>query len=303
MSKMKNILYTIAICICITNVSAQQLPLYSQYTQIPLLYNPAYAGIDTMINASLVHRSQWKGIPGAPVTSAVVIDGPVRVKNLGIGGLIYNDVTDITSQIGAYSIYSYKVKLKEEHHLFFGLSLGVLSNRIDLTKAVVNDANDPFITSNSFQRTTTFDGNFGVNYIWKGLHAGLSVPHLFGNKMQYVNTQASSYYRLSRHYMLSLKYTFDINKEKGMKIYPLVMLRYAKGAPFQFDVNAIFDWEKYGWLGVSYRHGYAVGVNLGIHLKNNIKAGYTYDIAINRISKYIGGAHELFIGYTFGRKN
>jgi hypothetical protein len=40
-----------------------------------------------------------------------------------------------------------------------------------------------------------------------------------------------------------------------------------------------------------------------VHIKNNIKAGYTYDIAINKIRKYIGGAHEIYLGYTFGKRN
>ena len=33
-------------------------------------------------------------------------------------------------------------------------------------------------------------------------------------------------------------------KEKEITAYPLVMFRYVKNAPFQYDINGVIDWKK-----------------------------------------------------------
>ena len=83
---MKKLIGTsIAILSMIGTVNAQQLPLYSQYYAIPFLTNPSLAGNTDFVNASLIHKSMWKDIPGAPVTSAFTIEGPIAEKNIGLG--------------------------------------------------------------------------------------------------------------------------------------------------------------------------------------------------------------------------
>lgn len=281
---------------------AQQLPLYSQYTAVPYLYNPALAGTGENVNASLIHRSQWKGIPGAPATSLFTAEGPIAEKNIGLAGTIFQDVTDITQRVGFYTSYSYKLKINEEQKVLFGLSIGAAQQRIDLSNAIIKDDNDPMLMYRQSLRKTFVDATLGVVYGWKTLEVGLCVPQLIGNKIEYVNTNSSSYYHLARHYMFSAKYTFDVNKEQGMQVYPLVLLRYAPGAPFQYDINAVFDWNKYGWAALTYRSNYAVGINIGFRLNNTLRAGYAYDFTVNTVKNYAGGAHEFFLGYTFGGK-
>ncbi|MBC7863767.1 MAG: PorP/SprF family type IX secretion system membrane protein [Bacteroidia bacterium] len=282
---------------------AQQLPLYSQYTSLPYLYNPSMVGVSGDVNASLLHRTQWKGIPGAPVTSVFTCEGAIQEKNMGLGLTVLNDNTDISQRVGAYGLYSYHLKINEDQKVLFGLSFGVMNQRIDFSRAIVKDANDPFMTYKTAQRKTYLDATLGATYMWKTLEVGICVPQLIGSKVNYLGTNSSSYYYQSRHYMMSLKYTFDVDKEKGMTVYPLVMLRYAKGAPFQFDVNGVFDWKKRGWAGLCYKHGYAVGVNIGFRVNNSLRAGYAFDYSINSVKNFIGGAHEFFLGYTFGSKN
>ena len=145
------------------------------------------------------------------------------------------------------------------------------------------------------------DATFGVAYIWKSLEAGLAIPQLTGSKIQYSGTGASSYYYMARHFLTSIKYTFIINEDQGMTAYPLVLIRYVKGAPVQYDINGYFDWKKYGWAGITYRSGYAIGLNLGFRVNNSLRAGYAYDYSINSVKNYIAGSHEFFLGYTFGR--
>jgi type IX secretion system PorP/SprF family membrane protein len=300
--KTKNIILGI-FSVAALAVSAQQFPLYSQYTMLPHLYNPSLVGKSGDVNASLLHRSQWKGIPGAPVTSVFTTEGAIQEQNMGLGMTIFNDNTDITQRIGFYGLYSYHLKLNEDQKLLFGLSVGVQNQRIDFSRAVIKDANDPNLMFQTAQRKSFIDVTPGVTYMWKTLEVGLSVPQLLGNKVEYNNTGGSSWFYNTQHYVFTAKYTHVLNEEKGMSIYPLLAMRYAKGAPFQFDFNAVFDWQKYGWAGLTYRHGYAMGINVGFRVNKTLRAGYAFDYSINSVKNFIGGAHEFFLGYTFaGRK-
>lgn len=80
------------------------------------------------------------------------------------------------------------------------------------------------------------------------------------------------------------------------------MMRYAKGTPFQFDINANFDWKDMVRAGISYRFGSAVGFNIGTRLNKNLTAGYTYEWVTSPIGAVSGGGHEIMLGYSFGKK-
>jgi type IX secretion system PorP/SprF family membrane protein len=280
---------------------AQQLPLYSQYYAIPFLQNPSLAGNTEWVNASLIHKSMWKDIPGAPVTSALTVEGPIQEKNIGLGAIVFSDVTDILQRMGFGTSYSYRFNINDDNRILFGASIGVTDTRIDFTRAIVQDVNDPMILSNS-QHKTVFDAAFGITYGWKTLEIGLCAPQLLGNTVSMSNGPSDATYVFTRHFSASAKYTFDINKDKGLRVFPMAVVRYVKNAPLQYDVNAVLDWEKRGWLGVTYRSSYAVGLNLGIRINQSLRAGYAYDLAIGNIASYSGGSHEILLGYTFGKK-
>lgn len=300
---MKAKLFLLFILASALELTSQQLPLYSQYNSISYLYNPAFAGIRDEVNASLLHRNQWRGIAGAPSTSLFTLEGPVPVQNVGIAGTIFQDVTDITQRIGFYTSYSYKLKINDDQRVYLGASLGFMQQRIDLTQSVIADANDPMLMYQNNLRKNIADATFGAAYMWKTLEVGLAVPQLAGTKIRYTNTTSSSYYYLARHFLTSVKYTFTINESQGMTAYPLVLVRYVKGAPIQYDVNGVFDWKKYGWLGLTYRSNFAVGINLGFRVNNSLRAGYAYDYSINSVKNFIGGSHEFFLGFTFGNNS
>jgi type IX secretion system PorP/SprF family membrane protein len=296
----KSIIITATIFLTAT-AFAQQIPLSSQYYTNMFVTNPAFTGTKENTNIFLTHRSQWIGIAGAPQTSYLTIDGPIEAKNIGLGMKIFSDATDITSRIGAFANYSYKLKIDDDNNVYIGLSAGVLNNRIDFSKVVVRDANDPMLYSES-QSKTVFSADLGLGYTWKRLEVGFCVPQLLGNKIKYkANDTQNSYYTLSRHYQGTIKYTFDVIKEKEITAYPLIMIRAVKGAPVQYDVNAVLDWKKYGWVGITYHSNDAVAASIGFRYKN-LGLGYAYDFGVSKVRKYLGSTSEFLLSYTFGEK-
>lgn len=298
---MKKLILTGTVALFLVNsASAQQIPFYSQYFNNPLVYNPALTGSSEQSNVWLTHRSQWTKIPGAPVTNALTLDGPLSDQNMGLGLSLYSDVTDITTRTGASGLYSYKLKIDDNSKVHFGLAFGALSHMVDFSKAIVQDNTDPNLFAES-QRRTTLDANFGIAYTWKALEIGVAVPQIFANRIRYENNDSRTYYNLSRHFLASAKYAFDVNKDKGMTAYPLILMRAAPNVPIQYDINAVFDWKKIGWLGVSYRSEYAVGVSLGLRYKA-LSAGVSYDIITSSLSEVAGSSTEVMLGFTFGKK-
>ncbi|MFY9310387.1 MAG: PorP/SprF family type IX secretion system membrane protein [Bacteroidia bacterium] len=279
-------------------IFAQQLPFSSQYYTNSFVINPAFTGNSDYINAFLTHRSQWTGLAGAPQTSYLTVDGPMRSRNSGLGLKVYTDVTDIISRVGAFGSYSYKLKLNDSSHVLFGLAMGALGNKLDFSKAVIKDNNDPFLYQQSKSRTV-FSADIGVAYVWKRLTVGFAIPQVLGNRVKYtILNDDNSYYNFKRHYHGTIKYEFDLVKEKGITAYPLLMVRAVKGGPFQYDLNGVVDWKNKGWVGLTFHSNYAFAISAGARYKN-FSIGYAYDIGVNKVRSYLGTTSEFLLGYTF----
>ena len=92
---MKKLIVTLSIVVSGLMSQAQQVPLLSHYYYNKFVWNPALAGFQKYSQAYLIYRNQWNQIPGAPITKAVTIDGPLKSKNVGLGASLYQDQAGI----------------------------------------------------------------------------------------------------------------------------------------------------------------------------------------------------------------
>lgn len=300
---MKKTLYTLVFTVMAGISFGQQLPVFSQYYYNPFIYNPGFTGMEERAHAYAIHRSQWKDMPGAPTTYALTVDGPVWEKKVGLGLSLYSDQIDMWQRSGIMTSYSYRFKLAEDQWLVPGISVGITDNRIDLSRSIVKDAQDPFLYDQN-RRKVSFDANFGLAYIWKDLRVGLSVMQLAGNKIAYLNSdQSGVFQKLQQHYIFSAMYKVTISESAKVAALPSAMVRYTSGAPVQFDINAIFEWNEMVRAGISYRHQASVGFMAGIQVNKNLTAGYVYDMSISAVKQYAKGGHEIMLGFAFGGGN
>lgn len=302
---MKNaiITFVLFVLIVLPNAIAQQMPFSSQYYMNQFITNPALTGNKAGTNAFLTHRSQYTGIAGGPQTTYFTLDGPIKRDGIGLGLTMYSDITDILHRTGVNASYSYKINLDQgkQHKLTFGLALGIVNNKIDFTKVTVLDNTDPVFTSQE-QVKAAVNADFGLAYNFRGLEVGLAAPQIIGNKVNYKNNLGlTGTYNMARHYYGTLKYVFDVSLTKGITAYPLVMVRNVPGAPLQYDVNAVIDWKKYGWFGLTYHSNYAVAISAGVRYKN-VCIGYAYDMGISKVRSYTGTTSEFLLSYNFGEK-
>lgn len=288
------------------NTMAQQVPFYNHNMINPFIYNPAMAGYSGGVNAFLVQNQRYSGFGTGAVNNYLTIDSEFFIPNSGIGLSISQNSYGIQQQLNAQLSYSYKVSFDEDNHLRFGVTGGYFENKINTSSFDVSHVNDPFLTGLR-PSVPTINFNGGLMYERKGSRVGVAIPQLLGNRINhFVEDDMRGYYSLERHFMATLEHDFKFLPTKELVLTPQALLRYAPGAPVQYDITAHLDYRRLGWFSVTYKSDYAVQFNVGYRLKNQLHIGYSYEYVTGSLNNYYNGMnHEFLIGYRFssGKKD
>jgi type IX secretion system PorP/SprF family membrane protein len=298
---MKRIIISIAaICMMSSKILAQQDVMVSQYMFNGLLLNPAYAGSQKYITSTLMYRNQWVGLKGAPSTTVLAVDGPIKTKNMGLGLILVNDQIGATTQTDVYANYAYQINIKNGK-LALGIKAGVSRYLFDSGKLTYWDASDKVYDGGTKQAQWLPKFGVGAYYFTRNWYAGISVPTVWAYDRNYnagININKST--MINRHYMLTGGYVFTINKD--VKLKPSILLKYLPGAPLQVDFNTNLLYKDHYWIGASYRTGDAVSILLQYQTNYQFRLGYSYDFTVSNVRKYSNGSHEFMIGYDFGKE-
>ena len=92
---------------------AQQDAQFTQYMYNTINVNPAYAGSRGALSMFALHRTQWVGLDGAPVTNTVSINTPINLSNLGLGVSLINDKIGPTTENAISADLSYTIQTSE----------------------------------------------------------------------------------------------------------------------------------------------------------------------------------------------
>lgn len=289
---------TILLIAGFTKMTAQQLPLYSNYFFTPFIYNPAQSGTNGSTELTVLHRRQWADVQGSPETSALAINGSLNEQKIGWSVYGFRDITDIISRTGIYGNYAYHLQLADNTSLSFGFGAGYINNMVDQSAIRAKDA-EAIITVTTDNRGN-FDLNTGANLKIADFTLGLAIPQLLAPSIEYTqNTTTPVNYSLIRHYVINASYDFRFKGQDNI-LTPIFMLKSAKNVPIQFDAGAIFNLKEYGYVGAMFRSDYAVTANIGLNLTEELTVGYAYDFSTNTFASSLGVSHEFMLKYRFG---
>src|SRR6185312_8305814 len=87
----------------------QQDPLYAQYLTNPMIFNPAYAGLNNSFNGSVSYRQQWAGYNGAPTTANFNAHSSFADNKAGIGAMFIADKAGLLTNNEVELLGSYKL--------------------------------------------------------------------------------------------------------------------------------------------------------------------------------------------------
>lgn len=272
---------------------AQQDAQYTMYMYNTININPAYAGSRGVLSLFGLHRSQWVGLDGAPVTNTLSFNTPINETNLGIGASFVNDKIGPTTETNFSADVSYTIRTDEIHKLSFGIK-GTL-NIFNLDRSMLNPQEqvDP-----SLQNVDNdLSPNVGAGIYWHTdkYYIGLSVPNFIETNHWADNDRAINKERMN--YYLIGGYVFELNPMWKLK--PAVLTKAITGAPLQVDgsLNVLYD-DRF-MLGAAYRWDAAVSFMAGFQITQGLFLGYGYDLETTRLRNYNSGSHEIFLRYEF----
>lgn len=281
--------------------AAQQDVQFSQYMFNRIYYNPGVTGSGSAICINGLHRSQWVGFEGAPITQNINVNVPIKAIRGGVGLSIVNDQIGFYNNISARLMYGYQFQLPSGT-LGIGAGATFLNNQINGTTWVPADYNrggnlDPTIPGfgeTGFQ----VDAVFGVYYESQNIWGGVSTTRVLESSTDVgsiLNT--TTVIRNARHYYLMGGYNFAV-PASNWDIRPSTLVKLSSGSTI-FDVNVMGVYNNKFWGGVTYRLQDAVVALIGWQATPDLRLGYSYDVATSALSSNGGGSHEIMANYCF----
>jgi len=301
---------------------------FSQYSNTPLLINPALAGeFKGNGRFMLNYRNQWRGVTNNPYkTYAFAFDRSFLKEKLSAGITAYRDqagdanmgITQVNLMVAT------KVSVGRNDYLKLGINGAWSQQSIQISKLTWNSQFDGQIINQNISSGESFYDN-SFNYV--DISTGLLWSHLYHNESS-LNIGLSAFH-VSRPYYeffslterLKIRWCGNLDltipwPEKQITIYPsfLIMVQgpnrevnIGGTVRYKFDVGSRYTGyykASYGYLGAYYRYGDAIIVYARINYKNQFNLGISYDINISNLAAapFAGGGLEISLFYLIPEK-
>lgn len=296
MVKLHKYIILFVLLLGLLDMSAQQFHNSTQYLINPYALTPTLAGYTGYSEAFLNYRNDWVGIKGSPSTFSASGFGNIYQEKMWLGGEIMTDKTDILSVFKANLSYTYKLQAENEQHIYFGIWTTFYQASVNTGNGVGIDPNDPVIQNKNKINSSAFNAGFGINYNWRNLNLGFSMPSLFGANDEYVTGSAFKY-QVQRQFQFYASNLFQFNDTWQLQAFGVVQK--TNNEPTNIEISVMGIYSGRIWTGLLYRNGGVLAINIGGHIYKGMVFNYSYEIGTSGINKGSGGSHQITIGYRF----
>ncbi|WP_430403018.1 PorP/SprF family type IX secretion system membrane protein [Fluviicola sp.] len=269
----------------------QQQSLFTNVLANPLHYSPAYVGSTNYHEVSFFNRTQWVGFKDAPKNFYLNFHGSFKNKaKHGYGVQLLTEQTGLLSKTGVYLNYGYQIKMSKKWKMGLGVRPGFVQYRVRLYDAVIADEGDPIFTGNTYSGNA-FDVNAGFRLYSDKFEFSGTIDHLIGKGLNFNSYNQN----LQFHYTFMSSYKFVF--KKNWELRPAILFRYTKPVPSQFSILAQLTYNDKFFGGLNFRTKDAMGIFVGVRLKNRLAITYGYDYSYTKLRKYSAGSHEIGISF------
>lgn len=275
--------------------NAQQDSQFTQYMYNTVAINPAYAGSRETTSMFILHRNQWIGQEGAPITNVAAINSGLFRNQIGIGLSFLNDNIGATTENVVSADFAYNIQFSTNSRLALGLKTSANFYSIDANKLNIFQQNDPEFQNLNGKISPNIGA--GIYYYSDSFFTGFSVPNFM--KTKYYSNNEIAINKKAIHYYFLAGYVFTINPD--LKFKPSFLAKVTEGAPLQLDTNVNFLIYEKLTIGASYRLKSAVSGLIGFQISNNWFLGYGYDQETTQLSNFNKGSHEVFLRYEISK--
>lgn len=287
----KSIILSFVLIACgfFKSAMAQQDALFTQYLDAQLYANPAEAGCNDHITVAGIHRQQWAGFQGAPMTSGLMIHSPLHYESVAIGMDLWNDRLGTLNRTTAAANFAYRFKLKNGAKFSVGIKALADFNFSDIS-TLSNGDNDP--RAQTLTNSITPNAGVGVMYRSPKWFIGVGVPRLLTNENAELN---GGYSNQRQAYLLA---GVLINMSDNWVFRPTTQVRGTLNSPLSLDITATVIGNEKLYFGLNYRLNASIGFIAQYQLNKQIKIGYSFDLgttAALRTTHF--GSHEVVMTY------
>lgn len=274
----------------------QREPQYTQYMYNIGSFNPAYIGSVDRMDLSLLYRSQWIDIPGAPRTLRFGINLPLNNEKHALGLNVISDDLGPSSHTYADVGYSFHVSLSNATRLGFGLDVGGSFLNVDFSKGTFENPGEPILET---QVVRSFYPTIGAGLFMYGesWYLGTSVPNFLTDDLY--NAEVATIVEDKLQFNFIGGVVFDLSDR--LKFKPAFLINFISGAPATINGSANFLFNDVFTAGVAYRPDNAFSGLAGFQISNSIFIGYSYDYATTSLADYSSGSHEVILKFYIGQ--
>lgn len=278
-----------------TTVFGQQLPQLTHHREMLPLYNPAGAGSVKELSATAIHRKQWTGFSGAPVTSGMLVEALVKDHH-GLGLAFIKDSYGPFQESNVRLMYGYRLpKMGDGHYLQFGMHANMIQFGLNEDLVNTRDPNDPLLLGGGLYQKWAPDFGAGAMWTYMDYYAGFSVLHLQKSNISAYKQDGLGRIELNRHYHFVGGATFTMDETWFWE--PAYMLQVMVNNPNQHSFQFRARYQDMGLAGISFRPGDALSLMLGAGYAGAM-IHYSYDLAVSTLRGRHTGTHEIILRYA-----
>lgn len=272
---------------------AQVSYLGSQFYENQYISNPAMSGVREGFVLHLDYRSQWRTMPGSPITQSFTAE--YGKDKVGAGINIYNDKAGLLGRLKVVGTYSYHMPLDDDgRKIHFGVSIGVSNTTFDIDN-VIGDGNDYLIED--YNRKPYMVGDFGMAYTTEVLTLQAALPNM---KKYFEKDERNIIDRAT--FLMSVSYKVALQAE-DVYLEPRFGYRGANGIDNILDIgsNIIFRDNLFTAMGM-YHSNKSFTLGFGFRLEDRYSINGYYTNQLTELSTSLGGNFEIGLRAHFSGK-
>jgi len=282
-------------------LSAQQTPMYTQYTFNKAGMNPAASGTDLKQSFYYVYglNRQWLAFENAPKTNFVNFSYTIRPPRAyrywqNIGVYADNDDLGLMRNFGIYGSYTFHTLLRKKTVLSLGVFAGA---RRYARSAFGFDANDPAVANSSVVMWLYPDIIPGLRLSTKKYFFGVSARQIVFTRLKNLTgKQMGSPSRLTPN--IYIEYGRVIEWSDQVIVMPSMAVNTPIFGPPTVDASLIVYYANRIGVGAAMRNvNFASGI-FQIRFLKNMTAGFAYSYPINKTRFVAQHSYEIMIGVT-----
>jgi type IX secretion system PorP/SprF family membrane protein len=280
--------------ISLSQVAAQDIPLFSQKLTNSFVFNPALAG-HTFGSVTYSFKQNYSKVQGSPQNHFLSIHAPIANHRFGVGASIFQEDVTFLRNTYASAAFAYHLALNSLNTFSMGISAeynSIGSNGVPNFYNKASSIPDPELDKVLQGRSTDFDFSFGIHYQNRFVKVGLAANRLSAGWLDKENSLVSYYYSGFVQGLIPIRGGEDL-------LEPYVAYQKLSETNSTLSAGLYYTWNNKIILGGAMRSGNVLSGTLAFRLSKYVMVGYSREMITGNVGGFVGSANEITLRFDF----